>query len=218
MTVKFAVCVTPPPVTEIGTTTCALTRLVSIRKLPLVEPAGITTVPGIVITEGFPFVSCNVSSDGGADATVTIPVEPLGSNAVEGLSVRDVGIACGKTVICVCALVPFHEAVTVAAVGVVTAAVWTAIAPAEAPAGTIAVAGGITADELLERFNTAPPAGASPVSATFSCALEDPVIVFELNEIDFIAGGRTVTCVDAVDELKVAVTVTGVDTVTCPTV
>jgi hypothetical protein len=119
-------------------------------------------------------------------------------------------------VIWVCADVPFQLAVMVASVLTATGFVGIAIAAVLLPAGTVAEAGGLTAGESLDRFRTAPPAGAWPVNTTFSWPVVEPVIVGEENEIDFNAVGATVSCVVALAPLRVAVTVTGVEIATCP--
>lgn len=84
------------------------------------------------------------------------------------------------------------------------------------PAGTVAVAGGLAAGELLERLTTAPPAGAAPVSITMADVATPPVIGVNTLTL-WSVGGRTVNEADAVDALSVAVRVTTVVAETPPT-
>src|SRR2546428_9611678 len=107
-----------------------------------------------------------LSVDEGA-ATVTVPKELPPKPIVEvGFSVSDVGGGCGVNVSCAWVLTPFQLAVTVAVVFVVTLLVWSGNETEKLPAATVAVAGGLTATELLERPTIAPPGGACPVSIT----------------------------------------------------
>src|SRR5262245_34304680 len=70
--------------------------------------------------------------------------------------------------------------------------------------------------ELLDRPTTAPPPGAWPFSITMAPAVVPPLIELGVRIKEFSDGGRTVNCTDADTPLSVAVSVTGVTTLTCP--
>lgn len=91
-TVRFADCVTPPPVTEIVTTVGVETTFVMTLKPPVVDPVGMMTEPGIVTTEGLLLVICSVSSEEGAESTLTVAKEPVLPDAVLGFNVMEAGL------------------------------------------------------------------------------------------------------------------------------
>src|SRR5207248_10184769 len=76
-----------------------------------------------------------------------------------------------RVVLCV---VP-RVAEIVAGVSAVTAVVVTGNVALVAPAGTVTLAGTVTALELSERVTTSPPAGAREFSSTVPCAAVPPV-------------------------------------------
>src|SRR4051794_26004531 len=80
------------------------------------------------------------------------------------------------------------------------------------------VAGTLTAGELLERLTTAPPAGAGPGRWTQAEAGEPPLSATGVARMSFIAVGSTVNWPEVETPLSVAVIVTGVGTVTWPSV
>ena len=106
---------------------------------------------------------------------------------------------------------------TVAVVFVATALVGIANEAEKLPASTITDAGGLTDGESLVSVTTAPPAGACPLSITIPSGCAAPVMVLGEIVSDFNEGGCKVNCAEAEPELSVAVSVTGVGVVTCPT-
>lgn len=166
---------------------------------------------------GLLLVTCRNWLNGAGDATVTVPSELPPSITELGNSVSEMGTgACALTVSCDCALRPFQLAVIVAMVLVVTEFVGMENGAEELPAGTATVGGGLAAGELLERLTTAPPAEAWPFSCTIPPAWAPPLMVLGVIVSDFSEGGNTVKSPEADVPLRVAVSVTGVGTVTCP--
>jgi hypothetical protein len=102
LTVRLAVLVTPAPETEIVTTVCVLTELVEMLKPPVVEPAGIITLPGTDATAGLLLATCKIWSVDAGDATVTVAKEPPLPVVAVGLRVSDAGGCCGVSVTCAC--------------------------------------------------------------------------------------------------------------------
>src|SRR3954469_18969119 len=86
----------------------------------------------------------------------------------------------------------------------------------ELPAGTDDRARACAAGKSLERFTTAPPAGACPFSITIAPVWAPPLIELVLMVSALSEGGSTLNCTEADPELSVAVIVTGVGAVTCP--
>ena len=157
------------------------------------------------------------SADGGV-ATVTRPNELPPSPITEvGVSVSDAGGGRGVSVICDCTLTPCQLAVIVTGVLVVTLLVGMVKGAEKLPAGTVTVAGGLAAGELLERLTRAPPAGAWPFSITLPPDKAPPLMVDGMDR-DCSDGGCTVNWPEAETPFRVAVSVTGVGTVTCPAV
>src|SRR3954453_3864441 len=78
------------------------------------------------------------------------------------------------------------------------------------------VAGTLTAGEVLERLTTAPPAGAGPCRSTQAMAGEPPLSATGVARMSFITVGSTVNWPEVEAPLIVAVIVTGVGAVTCP--
>jgi hypothetical protein len=92
LTVRLAVLVTPAPETEIVTTVCVLTEFVEMLKPPVVEPAGMITLPGTEATAGLLLATCKIRSVDEGDAIVTVAKELPPVPVVEvGLSVSDEG-------------------------------------------------------------------------------------------------------------------------------
>jgi hypothetical protein len=147
---------------------------------------------------------------------VTFPVElPSPPITQLGNSVSDVGTAaCALTVSSDCTLAPFQLAVIVTTVSVVTVPAKNDTPPARFPAGTVTVAGGRAAGELLERLTTAPPAGARPFNSTVTPTCPPPLMMAGAVLTNFSDGGKTVTSPGADTPLRVAVSVTGVGVVT----
>src|SRR5450432_122211 len=149
----------------------------------------------------------------------TVAKEPPDCPTVEaGLSAIDVGGCCAVNVTCDCALTPFQVAVSVAVVFAVTVLVGMASEAEALPGATLATAGGCTAGESLERFTTAPPAGARPFSMTIASGWAPPLMVPGAMMSEFSDGGSRVNCTAADAEFRVAVSVTTVGEVTCPVV
>ena len=149
---------------------------------------------------------------------VTVPSTEPGPPpiVVAGKSVSDVGAAPGITVIGDWTVTPFQLAEIVTGVLAVTLLVATVNGAEKLPAGTITVDGTLAAGELLERLTTAPPGGAWPFSITIPPAGEPPLMLLGVIESDFSDGGCTMKWTEAVPELSVAVSVTGVGATTCP--
>jgi hypothetical protein len=218
-TVSVADFVTPAPVTETVTSCCVVTEtLMKMLKPPVVAPAGIVTALVHVATDGLLHVTGSVRSDTGGDATVTVAKEPFDPVVGFGLSVSETGACCGVSVTCDWRVAPLRLALKVTTVFVVTALVGIFTETDESPAAMVAVAGGLAAEELLERFTTVPPAGAAPDSITISvgCA-PPPVMVLGAIVSDLSPGGCTINVTDADVELSDAESVTAIGEDTCPT-
>jgi hypothetical protein len=108
--------------------------------------------------------------------------------------------------------------VIVAVVTAVTLVVVNGVDPDQKSWGTVIVGGTTTAVELLERLTTAPPAGAGPCRFTDRPTSEPPLTPGGEAEIDVIVAGATVNWAVVETPLSVAVTVTGVGTVTSASV
>jgi hypothetical protein len=108
--------------------------------------------------------------------------------------------------------------VIVAAVTVLTLVVASGMDPDQKSWGTVIVGGTTTAGELLERLTTAPPAGAGPCRFTETPTWEPPLTAGGEAEMDVIVAGATVNWAVVETPLTVAVTVTGVGTVTSASV
>jgi len=215
-TVKSADSVTPPPVTEMVTTVVCATDLGRIWMAPLVVPAGIvtllerngSTVVLLLLTRR------NWSKDA-LEPIETVPwTEPLAPVVVAGKSVSEVGFGAGITMSCERTVLAFHVAVMVTVVLVVTSLVAMANEADGLPPGTVTLAGGRTAAELLDRLTTAPAAGACPFSIRIALSGTPPLVVVGVRISEFNDGGRTVSWTDAEDAPRLAVTVTTVDAVT----
>ena len=116
----------------------------------------------------------------------------------------------------VCTLTPCHVAVILAVVFAVTGLVGRPNETEALPGCTVTAAGGLAAEESLDRLTTAPPAGAWPFSMTIAPGCAPPLIVLGVIVSVFSEGGSTVNCPDEDPEFTVAVIVTGVEAVTCP--
>src|SRR5689334_20009516 len=90
------------------------------------------------------------------------------------------------------------------------------------PAGMVTVEGTMAAGESLERLTSNPPAPASPLPAREThpviCAPPVAVVGPGWAMLSLSVGGRTVNWLEAETPLSVAVRVTRVGAVTCPTV
>ena len=160
-TVRGAETVAPPPETEIVTTVCVATALVKMLNPPAVAPAGIVTVGGTEASEGLVVATGRARSADCGDAILTVANEPpLWPTVDAGFSVSDAGCACGVNVTGAWAVVPFHDAVTVAVVAAGTALVESDTEAENAPGAMNTDAGGVTAGALLDSVTDAPPAGA----------------------------------------------------------
>ena len=114
-------------------------------------------------------------------------------------------------------MAPLKLAVSVAALLCATALVVTLAPPAEAPAGIEIVEGTLATAELLDRFTTAPPAGARPFNSTVTLAFgEPPVMLSGAARSSFSVRGSTVNWPEAETPFSVAVIVTGVALLTWP--
>src|SRR5262249_54153399 len=151
---------------------------------------------------------------------LTSPVAVPGSDPIReiGWMLSELGGRCGATVIVTCWLTPLELTVIVAAVACVTAEVVTGIDIDHAPAGTVTVAGTLTAGESLETLSTTPPAGAGPWRLAQTIA--GVPLLTAAGEIwtDFSAVGSMVIRSETDTPLSVAVIVTGVGAATCPSV
>src|SRR5438046_5356198 len=108
---------------------------------------------------------------------VTRPVAVPGSDPIReiGAMLSELSGCGGATVTFACWLTPLAVTVIVAAVACVTADVVTGIDADHAPAGTVKVAGTLTAGEALERLSTIPLAGAGPWRFAKAVAAEPPL-------------------------------------------
>src|SRR5262249_60845387 len=118
---------------------------------------------------------------------------------------------------CACTFVPCHVAVIVTGVLTATLAVGIVKGAEKLPPGTVTMAGGDAAGELLDSVTMAPPGGAWPFNITLPPDNAPPL---ELDGIcsDARDGGSTMNCPVADTPFSVAVSVTGVGTVTCAAV
>ena len=114
--------VTPPPDTEIVTSDCAVTGVVTILKNPTPLPAKTVTTLGTEASNGLLLVTCSSWSKPKPSAAVTTPWEPL--VVAIGLTKNEVGAAAGIRLICHWADTPLRLAVIVTVVAVVTGLVW----------------------------------------------------------------------------------------------
>jgi len=131
---------------------------------------------GTLATEGLLLLTWKVVSVDCGEAMLTVANElPLWPTVEVGERDTEAGGGCGRSVSVVCAVPPFQLAVTVAAVGAATVLVGTGKKVEKEPAGTVTVAGGLTAGESLDRLTTAPPAGAWPLSITVALAGAPPL-------------------------------------------
>ena len=133
-----------------------------------------------------------------------------------GLSEIAVGATAGSSVTGADTVAPFHAAVTVAVVVVVTLFVWSGNDTEKLPASTNTDGGGVTAGELLDSATIAPPGGAWPVSITIAPGCAPPVIDDGEIVSDFNAAGCTVSVPDADLPFSDAVIVAGAGDVVWP--
>src|SRR5262249_46266293 len=153
VTVSGAVSVTPPPLTVMFTTVVVVTGCVNTSKPPWIEPAGITTPLLTRAIAGWLLASDSRRSVAGGVVTVTGPNElPLRPTTVLGVSVTDAGGCRGVSVCDAWTVVPFQLAVSVIGVFTDTSVVGIVNGAEKLPAGTVTVAGGLAAGELLVRL------------------------------------------------------------------
>src|ERR1700761_8265454 len=106
-----------------------------------------------------------------------IPVELI-------VSADPLGVSCKANVV----ELPAAEAVSVAASAVPTVEILALKCAAVAPAGTVTVAGRLTAPTLLAKLTTRPPAAAATLSVTVQGSVPEPAIVVRLQDSAVIAG------------------------------
>src|SRR2546425_10452136 len=137
-----------------------------------------------------------------------------------GLTKNDVGVVAGIRLICPWAVTALWLAVIVTAVAVVTALVCIANEVPGAPAGMVTAEGTTANGEFVERFTMTPPAGATPNPArsTHPVMVAPPVATpgNDWRGLLLSVGGITVNWPEAEAPLSVALSVTGVERVTCP--
>ena len=159
------------------TAVVAVTELVVTGKRTATASAGTVTLAGTV-TEGESEMSVTTAPPAGAAALKTD--RPRGGAAadhvlrVQGDEVEGRDRVPGVTASVVLCVVP-SVAEIVAVVSAVTALVVTGNVALVAPAGTVTLAGTVTAVELSERGTTSPPAGATEFSTTVPVAAVPPV-------------------------------------------
>jgi hypothetical protein len=217
LTVSVAVFVTPAPDAVIVTVVGADGFEVVTKKPPPPANLGTVTYGGTLAIEGLLLDSMIWTSWSAGDARVTVPDEPLVPSVVVGERLIEPGACCGVSVIAADTLPPFQVAVIVAVVVVLTARVVTSNEVDVAPPAIVALGGTVTAAESLVSAMAAPPVGAVPFSSTIPLTGAPPVMV-EGTETVLRDGGWTVMEIEVEDEPVVAVIVTGVAVVTCPTV
>ena len=172
---------------------------------------------GTDATAGLLLATWNMVSVACGSAIETVANELPPSPTVEvGLSEIAAGATAGNSVTGADAPAPFHVAVTVALVVVVTLFVWSGNDTEKLPGSTNTDGGGVTAGESLDSATLAPPGGAWPVSITIAWGCAPPVI--DEGEIvsDCNAAGCTVSVPDADLPFSDAVIVTGVGDVAWP--
>ena len=150
---------------------------------------------------------------------VTTPCEPFVVDI--GRTRNDVGAGPGVSVIC-------HRVVTAPAVAVimtrvvsVTGLVWIGKPVPLTPAGMVTVAGTLAAGESVERLTTNPDGPARPLPSRFThpgISVPPVARTTDCRISSFSVGGRIVIWLEADTPLSVAVSVTTVGEVTCPTV
>jgi hypothetical protein len=168
-------CALPPNEAVMVTAVVADTELVVTENVTATASAGTVTLAGTV-TEGESEVNVTTAPPGSAAAVkTTLPVAeapPTAFCVVKETKERD-GTGAGVTASVALRVVP-SVAEIVAVVAVVTALVFTGNVALLAPAGTVTLAGTVTAVELSERGTTSPPAGAEEFSTTVPVAAVPP--------------------------------------------
>jgi hypothetical protein len=216
-TVRAAVLVTPAPDTEIVTFVVVVTTGTFTMKPPVSDPWGTMTAEFTLATSGLLLERKRRVSDGAGDANLTVPLDPPGALATVGSSVTETGGCCGFRVTCDWRVAPFKLALTVTALGAVTALVGTLNEMEKSPGATVTFAGTFTrAGLLLARLTTVPPAGACPLSMTITGSSKPPVYWLGVVS-DCSDPGCTVNVTEAAVPLSVAVSVTGLGESTAPT-
>src|SRR5687767_12003713 len=164
------------------------TELVVMVNVALAAPAGTVTLAG---TEAAPLLleSATCAPPAGAGPfSVTVPLAVVPPATLEGLMLRD-EINAGTTASGAVLVAPPYEPEMVAEVGVDTALVLTLKFALVAPAGTVTLAGTVTAALSLDSVTCAPPAGAAAVSVAVPVALPPPLTLGGLTLSDARAGG-----------------------------
>src|SRR5882762_4194976 len=133
----------------------------------LVAPAGIVTLAlAGTVAAGLLLESVTCAPPAGAGPfSVTVPVAGLPPVMLAGLMPSD-EITAGTTVKAAVCVAPPDEPEIVADVDAATALVVTLKVALVTPAGTVTLAGTVTAALLLESVTCPPPAGAAPFSVT----------------------------------------------------
>jgi hypothetical protein len=211
--------VVPPPVTEMVTAVGPLTAAVVMSKKPTPLPAKTVTVSGTAASAGSLLSTNTIWSWPAPSAAVTTPCEPLVVVDI-GLTSNDVGAGLGVIVTFHVWVTPAALAVMLATVVVETGLVWIENPVPLTPAGMVTLAGTAAAGESVERLtlNPAGPASPPPSRSTHPAMLAPPVArTCGWSVSLFSVGGRNVNWLEAVTPLSVALSVTTVGVVTCPT-
>src|SRR5438067_10172358 len=160
----------------------------------LVAPAGTWIEAGTCVAmAGLLTVTCRMLALVATDVSATVATEdPFPPTTEAGLKLIEAGARVGSTVTCPWTVTPCHVALTVAGVLTETVLVSMDSEAEKDPAGAVAVAGGATTGELLDRAIFAPPGGACPFSMIINCGLPPPVMELGLICSDFNEGGCTV--------------------------
>jgi len=161
-------------------------------KVVVVAPAGTVTVDGTVAAEELDESVTGKPPVGAGPLMVTVPVDVAGARTVVGFSVRPVKdggvtvrVAVGETPLAVAVIVTGVVDATIAEVTVNVAVV--------APAGTVAVAGTVAAEVLLDESATVrPPVGAGLLIVTVPVEVLPPATVVGLSVRPEAVGAVTV--------------------------
>src|SRR5262249_5707116 len=155
----------------------AVTELVVMGKLTATASAGTVTLAG-TLTAGESATSVTTAPPGGAAAlNSSVPVvglPPTTRNVSTPSPESDGPTGPALTAGGWLGVVPGVPE-TVAVASAVTVFVVTGNVALVAPAGTVTLAGTVTAPELSERVTTRPPAGATEFNSTLPCAAVPPV-------------------------------------------
>ncbi len=159
--------VTAPYVAEIVTLVVFVTGIVVIRNPTLLDPAGTVTVAGTVLLGSLLVKVTRIPPTGAGPVSVMafMPVIGVPPTTVVGYNVIP-DKATGMTVTVLVTVMPSYVAEIVTCVLDVTDdVVMRKVGETVWPAGTVTLAGSVTAGLLLLSVTTAPPTGALPFSA-----------------------------------------------------